>query len=102
MAGSSSTETLLIITGDSDVVESSTQGASRAIVRAGPYMNDDEGIPPTFLIARVVLLNLHQPNIFIGARSLGLAVLPPVNLIKTYLSSKQSNNSDEVAICELT
>jgi hypothetical protein len=61
-------------------------------------VNDYEEIAPTFLIARTVLLNLQQPNIFIGATSLGSAILPSVNMIKTLFSSKESNNADEVAI----
>jgi hypothetical protein len=86
---SSSTETLQIITGDEDVAESSAQGAARALARSGQHDSEEE-IPPTFLIARAVLIDMQQPNIFNTAKSLWGAVLPPISTIKTFMSDKES------------
>jgi hypothetical protein len=96
---SSSTETLQIITGDDDVAESSAQGAARALARSG-QLNPDEEIPPTFMIARSVLINMQQPNIFINVKSLWGSALPPFSTIKTFLSDKVSmyDNDREVNI----
>jgi hypothetical protein len=96
---SSSTETLQIITGDDDVAESSAQGAARALARSG-QLNPDEEIPPTFMIARSVLINMQQPNIFINVMSLWGSALPPISTIKTFLSDKVSmyDNDREVNI----
>jgi hypothetical protein len=83
---SASDATLQIITGDHDIAESSAQGAARALAISG-RQDDAEEIPPTFMIARSVLIHMQQPNLFINARSLKDAVFPSLNLIKTFFST---------------
>ncbi|KAM0922039.1 hypothetical protein ACQ4PT_006447 [Festuca glaucescens] len=78
-----SAETLRIITGDSDVAESSAQGAARAMM---PYSHDDDEVPTMFMIARTVLINMQEPNLYIYSKSLFQNALPPINLLKTVLS----------------
>jgi hypothetical protein len=95
---SSSMETLQIITGDEDVAESSAQGVARALARSGQH-DPEEEIPPAFLIARAVLLDMQQPNIFNTSKSLWGAVLPPISSIKTFLSDKESMN-EQYEQCE--
>jgi hypothetical protein len=94
---SESTETLHIITGDNDldVAESSAQGEARA--RFTNAQNDDE-VPPTFMIARTVLVNLQQPNIHIFAKSLFDTALPPLKCIKTFLSDETSMYGKELLV----
>jgi hypothetical protein len=81
---STSTETLHIITTDDEVAESSAQGAARARSRAVSFSPND-------IVARTVILNFHQPNIYIGATYLRAAAFPSFSLIKTFFSSKGSD-----------
>jgi hypothetical protein len=83
---SASDATLQIIAGDQDLAESSAQGAARALAIAGKQ-DDVDDIPPTFMIARSVIIHMQQPNLFINARSLKDAVFPSMNLIKTFFST---------------
>jgi hypothetical protein len=94
---SGSTETLHIITGnnDLDVAESSAQGEARARITAA---QQDGEIPPTFMIARAVLINMQQPNIHLFAKSLTESALPPLKLIKTFLSDEISMYGKDVFV----
>jgi hypothetical protein len=83
---SASDATLQIITGDEDVAESSAQGAARALALSG-QQEDVEEIPATFMIARWVLIQMQQPNLYITARSLKDVVFPSMNLMKTFFST---------------
>ncbi|KAM0834376.1 hypothetical protein ACQ4PT_063637 [Festuca glaucescens] len=90
-----------IITGDNDVAESSAQGAARALAWSGQQNSEDE-VPPTFLIARTVLINMQQPNLFINAQSLWGAALPPFSSIKMFLSDKVTSSEPLMITSTLT
>jgi hypothetical protein len=84
------TETLQIIATDDEMAESSAQGAARA-------RSSEVSFSPNDIVARAVILNFHQPNIFIGATSLRAATFPSLSLIKTIFSSK-SNDVEEASV----
>jgi hypothetical protein len=97
-SSSNTAETLQIIIGDADVAESSAQGAARAMHTANTFTGNDDQIPPTFMMARTIFLNLQLPSMYIGAKSLSSAIFPPFSLIKTVFSSKASTHADEDSI----